>query len=122
MGSVERGHVYVVFTTLTKPEPKEKIVLCVCEVNNLFVWFNTEAQRHGCGQLKCTLGDHPAALTRDCYLDLSRVTTFRPTEIANAKPRGPISDDLKKKVCSVVEAGIPTLLPLYAKLILKNFS
>ena len=31
MASVECGHVYVVFTTLTKPEPKEKIVLCICE-------------------------------------------------------------------------------------------
>jgi hypothetical protein len=78
------GHVYVVFTTLTKP-PKDKIVLCICDEKNLFVWFNTKAQRHGAGQLKCAAGDH-TALTRDCYLDLSRVTTFQPHEIANAKP------------------------------------
>ena len=56
MASVECGHVYVVLTTLTKPEPKEKIVLCICEKSNLFVWFNTEAQRHGAGQLKCAAG------------------------------------------------------------------
>jgi hypothetical protein len=121
MASVECGHVYIVFTTLSKPEPKKKIVLCICEVSNLFVWFNTAAQRHGCGQLKCAPGDHPA-LSRDCYLDLSRVTTFRSIEIANAKPRGPISDDLKKRICCIVEAGIPTLLPVHAKIILRNFS
>jgi hypothetical protein len=121
MASVECGHVYVVLTTLTKPEPKEKIVLCICEKSNLFVWFNAEAQRHGAGQLKCAAGDHPA-LTRECYLDLSRVTTFQPHEIANAKPRGPVSDELKKKVCEMVEAGVPTLIPLFAKLILKNLS
>jgi hypothetical protein len=120
MASVECGHVYVVFTTLTKP-PKEKIVLCICEERNLFVWFNTELQRHGVGQLKCASGDH-RALTHDCYLDLSRVTTFSAAQIADAKPRGPISDEIKKKVCDMVEAGIPTLIPLFAKTILKNFA
>jgi hypothetical protein len=50
------------------------------------------------------------------------VTTFQPHEIANAKPRGPVSDELKKKVCEMVEAGVPTLIPLFAKLILKNLS
>jgi hypothetical protein len=87
MASVECGHVCVVFTTLTRPQPKEKIVLCICEQDNLFVWFNTDAQQHGAGQLKCVRDDHPA-LTHDCYLDLSRVTTFLPREISNAKPRG----------------------------------
>jgi hypothetical protein len=121
MVSVECGHVYVVLTTLTKPEPKEKIVLCICEEEKLFVWFNAEPQRHGAGQLKCAGGDH-SALTHDCYLDLSRATTFLPHEIANAKPRGPASDELKKKVCEMVEAGVPTLAPRFAKLILENFS
>ena len=43
-------------------------------------------------------------------------------QIADAKPRGPISDELKKKVCDMVEAGIPTLIPLFAKTILKNLA
>jgi hypothetical protein len=59
----------VVFTTLTKPQPKRKIGLCICEEDKLFVWFNTAPQRHGEGQLKCAHGDHPA-LTHDCCLDL----------------------------------------------------
>jgi hypothetical protein len=50
------------------------------------------------------------------------VTTFLPHEIANAKARGPISDELKKKICAMVGAGIPTLAPRFAKLILENFS
>jgi hypothetical protein len=121
MALVERGRVYIIFTTLTRPKPKEKIVLCVCENEELFVWFNTHAQPHGVGQLQCTRSDHPA-LTHDCYLDLSRVTTFRAAEIANAQPRAPIPDELKKKICSMVRAGIPTLAPRYTKLILENFA
>jgi hypothetical protein len=121
MASVEVGRVYVVFTTLTKPNPKEKIVVCICDKDNLFVWFNTGAQRHGVGQLKCTRADH-SALTHDCYLDLSRVTTFRPEEILKAQPRDPISKALKKRICTMVEAGITTLAPRFAKLISDNFS
>jgi hypothetical protein len=75
---------------------KKKIGLCICEEDKLFVWFNTAPQRHGEGQLKCAHGDHPA-LTHDCCLDLWRATTFLPHEVANGKPRGPISDALKKE-------------------------
>jgi hypothetical protein len=121
MVSVEVGRVYVVFTTLTKPKPKEKIVLCVCAKANLFVWFNTDPQRHGAGQLKCSEEDHPA-LSHDCYLDLSRVTTFRPVELANAQRRDLISTELRKRICGVIEAGVETLPPRFAQLIGENFS
>jgi hypothetical protein len=121
MASVEVGRVYVIHTTLTKPVPKEKIVICICAKDNLFVWFNTAAQRHGVGQLKCAAGDHPA-LSHDCYLDLSRVTTFRSDEIANAKPRDLISDKLKARICEAVKAGIATLAPRFTSLISDNFS
>jgi hypothetical protein len=121
MVSVEVGRVYVVFTTQTKPKPKEKIVLCICAKANLFVWFNTDAQRHGSVQLKCSTTDH-RALSHDCYLDLSRVTTFRPVELANAQPRDFISKELRKRICGVIEAGVETLPPRFAELIAQNFS
>ncbi len=119
MASLETAHVYVVMTTLTKP-PKEKIVLCLCQSACLFFWFNTKAQAHGVGQLPCCADDHPS-LSRDCYLDLSRVTTFLPAEIEAALHRGPISSEFRKKIFDMVEAGIATLAPRFTELAKTNF-
>jgi hypothetical protein len=121
MALVDVGRVYVIFTTLTKPKPKEKIVLCICAKDNLFVWFNTDPQAHGVGQLKCSAEEH-SALSHDCYLDLSRVTTFRAAELTNAQRRDLISKELRKRICGVIEAGVETLAPRFAQLIAENFS
>ncbi len=119
MVSLEAGHVYVVFTTLTKPDPKDKIVVCVCPETPLFVWFNSKPQRHGHGQLRCAASDH-GALSRDCFLDLSRVTTFSASELTTAKPRGPLSGQMRERICRCVVAGIATLPPRFAELIVTN--
>lgn len=114
------GHVYVVHTTLTRPHPKDKIVVCVSGDHlPLFFWFNTAAQLHGIGQLVCGEADH-AALTHDCFLDLSRVTTFSGPELATAQSRGPLSRDMLVRIRETLAAGVSTLTPRHVSLILEN--
>jgi hypothetical protein len=103
------GHVYVVRTTLSKP-PKDKIVLCVCDQQNLFFWFNTKPSPRGVGQLLCEPTDHNA-LTHQCYLDLSRVTTLLPLEINAAQDRGTITKTFADKAIEALNAGVKTLTP-----------
>jgi hypothetical protein len=119
MALVEVGNVYVIRTTLTKPRPKDKIVVCICSESNLFVWFNSLPKSHGEGQLACTAKGHPQALNKDCYLDLSRVTTFLPHELEAARDRGALSAECRGRICAAVTGGIRTLAPRHAALITK---
>jgi hypothetical protein len=95
------GHVYIVHTTLARP-PKDKITVCICAGENLFFWINTNPQRHGIGQIPLTTADH-AALSRDCFLDCSRVTTFAKRELDAAQTRGTISASLARRVVELLE-------------------
>jgi hypothetical protein len=120
MASCEVGHVYVVYTVLTKP-PKNKITICVCAAENLFLWINTEPRTHNVGQFALTATDHDA-LTHDCYLDCSRVTTFR-EELDSAIHRGPISKTLAARIVTFLHKTPPkTLAPRYRNLIITNLS
>lgn len=102
---------------MTKPLPKNKIVVCVEASKPLFVWFNSNAALHGQGQLACSPADHPA-LSHHCFLDLSRVTTFLPNEVQAAQPRALLSPQLMARICDMVRAGIDVLPERYAKAIL----
>jgi hypothetical protein len=120
MASCEVGHVYVVYTVLTKP-PKNKITICVCAAENLFLWINTKPRPHDVGQFALTGTDH-AALTHDCYLDCSRVTTFG-AELTSALHRGPISKALAARIVEFIEKKPPKTLPgRYLNLIISNLS
>jgi hypothetical protein len=120
MGSCEVGHVYVVHTVLAKP-PKEKITICVCAAESLFLWINTEARTHNVGQFALTAMDH-AALTHVCYLDCSRVTTFA-GELDSALHRGPMAKELAARIVAFLERTPPkTLPPRYRNLIITNLS
>ncbi len=111
------GRVYVVQTTLTNP-PKDKLCICVCDQTNLFVWINTDARKHGVGQFPLSASDH-SALSHDCHLDLSRLTTFQPEELATARQRDPISADLAKRIARYIETNPPkTLTKKHVDLIL----
>lgn len=99
------GHVYVVKTTLTNP-PKDKIVICFCDDENLFFWVNTKAAYSGVAQIALSAADHPA-LTHDCFLDCSRVTTFSPAELAAALDRGGISSQLAQRIIDEMAANPP---------------
>lgn len=121
MASLEVGHVYVVWTALARSGPKNKITLCVSADESLFLWFNTNSAHHGIGQLSCSPSDHQA-LDHDCYLDLSRLTFFSPGELATARDRGVISNDLCDRVLEMLRHGIETLPPRHARLIQENLS
>lgn len=115
------GHVYVVFTTLARP-PKDKITLCICAADNLFFWINTEPQRHGVGQLPLAATDH-SALSRDCHLDCSRVTTFLPPELDAAQARGTISVKLAERIVDFLATDPPkTLSPKHVRLAIDSLS
>ena len=116
MVSFEVGHVYLIHTALTKPEPKDKLILCICDQANLFLWFNSKPAHHGIGQLPCAKGEHEA-LWKDCHLDMARVTTFAPHELAIAGPRGPVSETLMSRIRTVANGGVSLLAPRHLKLI-----
>jgi hypothetical protein len=120
MASCEVGHVYIVYTAHSKP-PKNKITICVCAAENLFLWINTEPRPHDVGQFALTARDH-AALKHACYLDCSRVTTFG-AELASALHRGSISKALAARIVEFIEKKPPKTLPgRYLKLIISNLS
>ena len=104
---------------MTKPVPKDKIVVCVEATRPLYVWFNSDAALHGHGQLPCGPADHPA-LTRTCFLDLARVTTFPPNEVAAALERDLLSDAMKARICAMVRSGIDVLPERHAEAILRG--
>jgi hypothetical protein len=115
------GHVYVVYTTLSRP-PKDKLTVCICAAESLFFWINTKPQSHGNGQLELHQTDH-GALTHDCYLDCSRVTTFSAHELQTARNRGPISCDLAQRIVAYLNNAPPkTLAPKHLRLAIANLS
>lgn len=121
MASLRVGHVYVIHTTLTRPEPKDKITVCVSAGDGYFVWFNSEPPHHGVGQLPCGESDHNA-LSKECFLDLSRITFFGEAEVSTARDRGPVSDELRDRILAVIDAGIETLPPRHAQILRDAFS
>ena len=115
------GHVYVVNTTLARPT-KDKITVCICAISDLFFWINTDARSHGVGQFSLTAEDHQS-LTRACYLDCSRATTFLPNELRAAQDRGPLSSDLAARIVKFLTDSPPkTLAPRYLKLAIENLA
>ncbi len=117
------GNVYVIHTALTKPDPKDKITICVCGTENLFFWINTDSRPHGIGQFALAASDHARALTHDCHLDCSRVTTFPANELRDARDRDPISSDLATRIVRYFTDHPPkTLPPRHLKLAIANLS
>jgi hypothetical protein len=82
---------------------------------------HTKPNAHGIGQLACTAGDHQA-LAHQCYLDLSRPTTFLPLELQNAQDRGIVSHQFATRIVGALNAGVKTLVPRHATLAVKNLS
>lgn len=103
------GHVYVIWTNLSRP-PKDKIVVCICDQRNLCFWINTKAARHGDGQMVLA-GDEHGALAHACHLDCSRLTTFSASEIASARDRGPCSPEFVAAIRAFLMNTPPRTLP-----------
>ena len=103
------GHVYIVDTALARPQ-KDKITICISAGENYFLWINTRPRRDKPGQMPLAATDHQA-LTHDCFLDCSRLTTFPDHELHAALHRGPISVELAKAIVAFLEAAPPKTLP-----------
>jgi len=113
------GSVYIVNTALARPS-KDKITLCICASDNLFFWINTKPQVHGVGQLQLAAADHKA-LTHDCFLDCSRLTTFPAHELKGAQDRGLISSQLAEAIVTFLTNNPPkTLPPAHVQLAIEN--
>lgn len=117
------GHVYVVNTTLARP-PKDKITVCVSADPDipLFLWINSNPRRDGIGQFPLRASDHDA-LSRDCFLDCARVTTFPKRELEASVKRGLISRSLANRIVEFLESCRPKTLPaVHLNLVIANLS
>jgi hypothetical protein len=114
------SNVYVYFCRWVK-DPHDKIALYFCNQKNWVFFFNSNPRFHGIAQLEMEPADHPRALTKRCFLDLSQVLAMSPPEVANASDRDPVSDALLDRVIAALEQPINTLSPVHQELALKNF-
>lgn len=117
------GHVYIVNTVLAKPK-KDKITLCICTDDNLFLWINSEKRYHNIGQFELKKEDH-GALTHDCYMDCSRLTTFPPAELTASLERGCITNDLAQRIIQFLsdpDTAPSTLVQAQIDRIINNLS
>src|SRR5580658_5264638 len=109
-------------STRTSRPAKDKITICICETELLFFWINTEPRSHGIGQFLLQQRDH-AALSHDCYLDCSRVTTFPAHELRAAEHRRAISRELASRIVVFITTAPPkTPAPRYLKIAIANLS
>lgn len=118
MASCKLGHVYIVQTVLTKP-PKAKFAVCVCAENGFFVWINSNPKPHGKDQMALDAGCHEL-VTKDCFLDLSRVVQHPTFELDDAKEFPRISANLANDIVLCIDAGLFVMPPAHAGLIRDN--
>lgn len=118
---VFKKNVYVYYCNWIKP-PHKKIAICICDLKYWVFWFNSKAVFHNIGQLACDASDHPAALSKSCFLDLSSVKAMSQQEIASAIDRGPISDHFRKKILTALSAPNPKLPPVHKSLAISNLT
>lgn len=118
---LQNGYVYVYYCAWIKP-PHPKIALCICNQLRWVFWFNSDARFHGIGQLACVQTDHPRALTKSCYLDLSGLKQMSETEVSRADDRGPLNDVLRGRVLAALAAPIKTLSDPNRQLAIQNLT
>jgi len=99
------GSVLRIYTVLTNP-PKTKIVLCVG--GHMFLWFNTDARKGRPAQMPVKAGEAPG-ITRDCFLDCGRATTFSAREMASAVVCGVVDNPFLQRVIEEVEQRASSL-------------
>jgi hypothetical protein len=114
------GNVYVYFCRWINP-PHDKIALCICASPPLFFWFNSKAAFHGQDQLRVAAREH-AAITRDCYLDLSGVKGISDLELRDRKDRGTISDVFRARILAALTQPIKLLPEVHRKLALASLT
>lgn len=100
----EIGNVYVIFTTLTRDQPKDKYALCVLVGPERFVWINSKASQDGLGQVPLAAGEH-ALVTHASFIDLGRLIAHRDWELEGAVDRGPLSDAVLARILADLEGS-----------------
>lgn len=118
MASCRIGHVYIIETVLTKP-PKAKFAVCVCIDNGFFVWMNSKPRPHGRDQMALKSGCHEL-VSKDCFLDLSRVVKHPTFEIEEAKEFSCISAGLADDIVRFIGEGLYVLPSAHADIIRQN--
>jgi hypothetical protein len=111
------GDVLRVHTTLANP-PKPKIVMYVGNYagTDLFLWFNTEPRSKRPAQMPVSSNEAPG-ITRDCFLDCGRVTTFPTRELDRSEHCGRVSQDFLVRAAQEVEDRASTLAAGHRKAI-----
>jgi hypothetical protein len=104
MVSVEYGHVSSSSRRSRSLSQKEKIGLCICEEDKLFVWFNTAPQRHGEGRLKCAHMVTTQLLRTIAVWTFSARLRFCRTRLQTANRADQSWMSSKKKIREMVEA------------------
>ena len=112
---IATGHVYRIGTRMVDP-PKTKIVVCVGDW--FFIWFNSEPRQRP-GQMPVSVAEAPG-ITKDCYLDCGRVTTFPPRELADAEDQGACTRDFLLRIIDEVENRGRTLVSLHRSTVIRN--
>jgi hypothetical protein len=102
--------------------PKPKIGLCFCPEKKWFFWFNSEPAFHGIGQLAIQQNEHPKALQKDCYLDLSSVKAASDEELKGCEDRAGMPPELAKKILAALSVDIKLLPEAQRLLAFKNLS
>ncbi len=102
--------------------PHDKIALVICSNRRWVFWFNSRAAFHGIGQLACGPADHPACLTKQCYLDLSGLKEMSEAEVNAAKGRGLITDAFRIRIHEALSQPIRRLPAAHRAVALTNLS
>lgn len=118
MAFCKLGHLYIVQTVLTKP-PKDKFALCVCEENGFFFWINSKQRPHGRDQMALDADCH-LLVTKDCFLDLSRVVQHPTFELEDSKEFERISPEIAKAIIECIDAGLYLLPDAHAQIVRAN--
>lgn len=114
----ELGRVYLVPTRTLASH--DKIVICCIEPDR-FIWINSAPnQRRPEAQVPIGENEH-SALTHDSFIDLSRITTFLPSELEQAEPRDMISPVIAQRII-VALASVVTLTVGQSKQIAEAFA
>ncbi|MER8979287.1 hypothetical protein [Mesorhizobium sp. M0870] len=104
MASCKLGHIYIVRTALTKP-PKAKFALCASVDHGFFLWINSNAKPHGKDQMAIRSGCHEL-VTKDCFIDLSRVVQHSTFELDDAREFERITVDLANDIIECIDSGL----------------
>ena len=103
---------------MTKP-PKAKFALCVCVANGFYVWINSKPRPHGHDQMPLSTGCHEL-VEHDSFLDLSRVVIHPEYEMDDAREFPMISPGLRDDIVAFIEAGLMTMPPRHASIVLAS--